>query len=235
MATKKKIKTKPEKKLLESSEELAEKLSRTEQWVEDNKALVFSVLGAIVLGIGAALFYRYYMNNQDNIAQSEMFQAQYWFEADSLDLALNGDGNNYGFLEVIDNYGKTKAGNLANFYAGVAYMKKGDFDNAILHLNEFDADDKLVQGRAYALIGDAYMEKEEYDNAINFYGKAAAYHPSEYFTPKYLMKEALAYEKLEDFDNAVASYDKIITKYSKSAEIQDARKQKARIASKAAK
>ena len=235
MATKKQIKTKPEKKILESSEELAEKLSRTEQWVEDNKTLVFSVLGAIILGVGAVLFYRYYLNNQNNLAQSEMFQAQYWFEADSLDLALNGDGNNYGFLEVIDNYGQTKAGNLANFYAGVAYMKKGEFDNAILYLSEFNANDKLVQGRAYALIGDAYMEKEEYDNAVTFYSQAATYHPSEYFTPQYLMKEALAHEKLEDFDNALASYDKIINKYSKSAEIQDARKQKARIESKAAK
>lgn len=235
MATKKKIKKKPERELLESSEALAEKLTKSEQWVEDHKNLVFSVLGAIVLGIGAILFYRYYLANQNNLAQSEMFQAQYWFEADSLNLALNGDGNNYGFLEIIDNYGSTKAANLAHFYAGVCYLKNGEFDNAVDYLSEFNADDKLVQARSYALIGDAYMEKGEFDNAAIFYGKAAGHYPNEFFTPQYLMKEALAHEKQENFDMAVASYDKIINKFAKSAEIQNARKQRARIESKASK
>ena len=235
MATKKKIKKKSETELLENPDVLAEKLSNTEQWLEDHKNLVFSVLGVIVVGIGAILFYRYYNANQNNLAQSEMFQAQYWFEADSLNLALNGDGNNYGFLEIIDNYGSTKAANLAHFYAGVCYLKNGEFDNAIDHLGKFDADDKLVQARAYALIGDAHMEKEEFDNAASAYNKAATHYPNEFFTPQYLMKEALAYEKLENFDMAVASYDKIINKFTKSAEIQNARKHRARIARKASK
>lgn len=235
MATKKKIKNKPERELLENPEVLAEKLSNTEQWIEEHKNPVFSVLAVIVLVIGGVLFYRYYNANQNNLAQSEMFQAQYWFEADSLNLALNGDGNNYGFLEIIDNYGSTKAANLAHFYAGVCYIKNGDFDSAIEYLSEFDADDKLVQARAYALIGDAYMEKGEFDNAVTFYNRAVDHHPNEFFTPQYLMKEALAYEKLENFERAVASYDEIINKFSKSAEIQNARKQRARIAGKASK
>lgn len=235
MATKKKIKKKPERELLENPEALAEKLSRSEQWIEDHKNLVFAVLGVIVLAIGATLFYRYYIGNQNNMAQSEMFQAQYWFEADSIDLALNGDGNNYGFLEIIDNYGSTKAANLAHFYVGACYMKNGEFDNAISYLSIFNADDKLVQARAYSLIGDAHMEKGEYNSAAEFYGKASDHYPNEFFTPQYLMKEALAYEKLEDFNRALASYDEIINKFTKSAEIQNARKQRARIESKASK
>lgn len=235
MATKKKIKKKPERELLESPEVLAEKLSKTEQWIEDHKNLVFSVLGVIVLVIGGTLFYRYYLANQNSLAQSEMFQAQYWFEADSLNLALNGDGNNYGFLEIIDNYGSTKAANLAHFYAGVCYLKNGEFDNAIAYLSEFDAGDKLAQARAYALIGDAYMEKGDFSEAATFYSKAVDHYPNEFFTPQYLMKEALAFEKLEDFDRAVASYNEIINKFTKSAEIQNARKQRARIENRASK
>ncbi|NER82896.1 MAG: tetratricopeptide repeat protein [Leptolyngbya sp. SIO1D8] len=235
MATKKKIKKKPERELLENPEVLAEKLSKTEQWIEDHKNLVFSVLGVIVLIIGGTLFYRYYLANQNNLAQSEMFQAQYWFEADSLNLALNGDGNNYGFLEIIDNYGSTKAANLAHFYAGVCYLKNGEYDNAITYLSEFDAGDKLAQARAYALIGDAQMEKGDFNEAATLYGKAVDHYPNEFFTPQYLMKEALAYEKLEDFDRAVASYDEIINKFTKSAEIQNARKQRARIENRASK
>ena len=235
MATKKKIKKKPEAELLQNPEALAEKLSKSEQWLEDHKNLVFSVVAVVVLVIAGVLFYRYYIGNQNNLAQSEMFQAQYWFEADSLDLALNGDGNNYGFLEIIDNYGATKAANLAHFYAGVCYMKNGEFDNAIQHLSEFNAGDKLVQARSYSLIGDAYMEQGDFENAAGFYDKAAGHYPNESFTPQYLMKKALAYERLENFDMAVASYDEIINEFSKSNEIQNARKHRARIADKASK
>ena len=67
-----------------------------------NKVLVFGIggiLAAIIVGIAG---YNYYITNQNNTAQEELFQAQYYFEADSLGLALNGDGNSYGFLEIVD-------------------------------------------------------------------------------------------------------------------------------------
>jgi hypothetical protein len=56
-----------------------------------------------------------------------MFQAVRYFESDSLNLALNGDGNNLGFLQIVEDYSGTKAGNLANYYAGVIYLKQGNF------------------------------------------------------------------------------------------------------------
>ncbi len=229
MATKKKVSKKPEHELLESSEALAEKLSSTEKWIEDNKTIVFIAVGVIVLAVAAVLFYRSHMSNQNQIAQNEMFQAQYWFESDSLNLALNGDGNNYGFLEIIDNYGSTKAGKLSSFYAGVCYMKQGEFDNALNYLSKFDADDKLVQARAYALIGDAHMELGEPEAAVDHYQKASNHYPNKYFTPIYLNKLAIAYEELADYDNSIASYDKIISEFHESDQVANARKHKARL------
>ncbi len=44
-----------------------------------------------------------------------MFKAEEYYRMDSLNLALNGDGQNLGFLKVIDRYGGTDAGNLADF------------------------------------------------------------------------------------------------------------------------
>lgn len=235
MAKKKKTNKKPEKSILESSEALEATLSRSEEWVENNKTLVFSILGILVLIVGAYLFYRYNNEKNNALAQIDMFQAQYWFEADSLDLALNGDGNDYGFLEIIENYGSSKAGNLASFYAGVCYLQKGQFEDAIIYLSDFDADDKLIQARAYSLIGDANMEQGNYTDAASAYSKAANYNPNEFFSPQYLMKEALAYEKQADFNKALASYDKIINDYAKSSEYQDARKHRARLENKASK
>ena len=151
--------------LLESSEALAEQLTKTEAYLEQNKSIVFIIIGVFVLVIGGFFGYRYYAMNQSKIAQGEMFQAIYYFEADSLNLALNGDGNNYGFLDIIDNYGVSDAANLAHFYAGAAYLKQGQYVEAIDYLEGFSASDYLVQARAYSLIGDAHMELGDFSAA----------------------------------------------------------------------
>src|SRR5882672_59234 len=119
------------KDLLENPEIIKAKLEGVEHWVEGNPKIVFGVLGAIVLVIGGYFGYRHWMGSQDEKAQNDMFQAIRYFEADSLNLALNGDGNNLGFLQIIDDYGMTKAGKLANFYVGAIYMKQGKFKPAI--------------------------------------------------------------------------------------------------------
>jgi TolA-binding protein len=179
--------------------------------------------------VGGYFAFNYYKGNQDALAQNEMFQAVYYFEADSLDKALNGDGNNLGFLQIIDEFGITDAANLANYYAGVSYLKQGKYELARLYLEDFSSSDLLIQARAYSLVGDAFMEEENFDEAARFYNKAANYKPNKFFSPAYLMKEALAYEKLNQSDKAREAYDKIITQYWESPEYQNARKLKARL------
>ena len=217
--------------VLESSEALAEKLERAESWIERHPKVVFGVLGAVLLIVGGYFGFKYYKDKKDIDAQREMFQAVYYFESDSLDLALNGDGNNLGLLDIIDEYGITPAGNLANYYAGASYLKQGKYELARLYLEDFKASDLLVQARAYSLIGDAHMEEEHYVDAASFYNKAANYKPNKYYTPSYLMKEALAYEKANDTAKAISTYQKIIDNYWESGEYQNARKFKARLES----
>jgi TolA-binding protein len=215
--------------LLENPEALKEKLAGAENWLEQNPKIVVGVAAAILIIVGGYFAFNYYKNSQNDLAQKEMFQAVYYFEADSLDKALNGDGNNLGFLEIIDEYGVTDAANLANFYAGVSYLKQGKFELARLYLEDFTASDLLIQARAYALVGDSYMEEKKYDDAAKYYNKAANYKPNKQFSPSYLMKEALAYEKLNQNDKVRDTYDKIINQYWESTEYQNARKFKARL------
>ena len=215
--------------LLENPEALKEKLAGAENWLEQNPKIVVGIAAAILVIVGGYFAFNYYKNNQNAEAQKEMFQAVYYFEADSLDKALNGDGNNLGFLDIADEYGITDAGNLANYYAGVSYLKQGKFELARLYLEDFSADDLLIQARAYSLVGDSYMEEEKYDDAAKYYNKAANYKHNKYFSPTYLMKEALAYEKLNQNDKAREAYDKIISQYWDSSEYQNARKFKARL------
>ncbi len=217
------------KDILENPEAIAEKVTGIEQWIEHNPKIVFGILGALILVVGGFFGYRYYVASQDDLAQKEMFQAVRYFEADSLNLAMEGDGLNLGFKQIIDDYGMTPAGNLANFYAGAVCMKQGKFPLAILYLKDFSANDQLVQARAYSLIGDAYMEQKQYDDAASYYDKAANYKPNKFFTPTYLMKAALAFEKANQKDKAIKAYQRVIDEFWESSDYQNARKFKARL------
>ncbi|MFT6867170.1 MAG: TolA-binding protein [Cyclobacteriaceae bacterium] len=220
--------------LLENPELLA---GKAEEFFNEskNRNLVFSVGGVIALLVIAFLGYKYYVDDNNADAQQEMFQAVFYFEADSLNKALNGDGINLGFLDIIEEYPGTDAANLSKFYAGAAHLNQGNFTSATLQFEDFSAGDHLLQARAYALTGDAYSELQDYDKAITFYEKASLNQPNAEFTPIYLLKLATVCEAGGEFGKASAAYDKIIEKYSKSPFLAEAKKQKARLKGLAAK
>src|SRR3546814_8864333 len=106
-----------------------------------------------------------------------MFKAQEFFKNDSLETALNGDGNYKGFLTIIEEYDGTKSANLANYYTGVIYMKQGKYEEAISYLEHSSAKDELPRVQAIGLLGDAYSELKQYDRAITQYQEAAKTNP----------------------------------------------------------
>ena len=224
-------KSEEKKDLLENAEVLAEKVEGAEHWIEQNPKIVFGILGVIVLIAGGYFGFRYWSGNQDEQAQKEMFMAVRYFEADSLDLAMNGDGNNFGFKQIIEDYSMTDAGNLANFYAGVICMKQQKPQLAVYYFEDFKSNDELVQARAYSLMGDAYMEQKMFTEAAGYYNKAADHKPNKYFTPTYLMKAGLALEKAKENEKATKTYQRVIDEYWESSDYQNARKYKARLES----
>lgn len=214
---------------IENPEVLAEQFSKTEEYINKNKKLLIGIGAVVALLIAGYFGYRFYNEQQNQEAQTQMFQAVYYFEQDSLSLALQGDGNNPGFIDIASQYGRTEAGNLAHYYAGAAYLKQGKYELATLYLQDFDASDLLVQARAYSLIGDAYMEMGEYSNAAEYYNKAANYKPNKFFTPQYLIKEGLANENSNEIEEAKRAYNEIIEKYPNTSEYTTALKYKARL------
>ena len=211
---------------LEDPDALEGRLEDVGDFFQQNRNIVLGILGGIVLLVAGFFGYRYYVSSQDETAQVELFPSVYQLEADSLKKSLSGDGKTPGLLAVADNYGSTPGGKLANYYAGLALLKQGKYDEAIEHLNNFSSSDLLVQARAYGLIGDAYSEKKSYDEAADYYRKAADYKPNKYFTPGYLMKLAIVYEQAKQNDKAIEAYNEIISTYAQSAEAANAKKYK---------
>lgn len=199
-----------------------EAFSKTEQFIENNQKIILIVVGAIiVIVLGFFGFKRLYLAPKEKEAQGQMFMAEKYFELDSLNKALNGDGNYLGFLDIIDQYGITKSADLAHYYAGICYLKKGDFENAIKYLKHFKSNDEMVQPMATGAIGDAYMELNQVDKALDYYLKAANEKKNELTTPMLLMKAGWVYEDLGKYDQALAIYKRIKNEYPRSEEGND--------------
>ena len=216
----KKVEDKTSLEFLESSEGLQQEISKVQTTVENNKTVIFGVIGALLLGVLGYFGYKAYTASQDEDGQAKLFSTMYKFEADSNKVAAKEAA------KVADDFGGN-AGNLAHFVAGTASLKEGKFDTAIEHLKAFSANDLLVQARAYSLIGDAYSEKKAYSDAVDYYKKAVDYKPNKQFTPGYMKKLAIAYENNKQPQEALAIYTEMVEKYADTQEAQEAKKYKA--------
>jgi len=154
-------------------QELESALTRTEQFVEDNQRKITYVIGAVIVLVGAFLaFNRFYLQPKEQEALTQMFMAENYFEKDSFNLAINGDGNYLGFLDIIDDYGMTKSSNRAKYYAGISYLHLGQYEDAIDYLKKFKTDDLLLAPVKAGAIGDAMLELGKTDDALKQYKKA---------------------------------------------------------------
>ncbi|MEM6298350.1 MAG: tetratricopeptide repeat protein [Bacteroidota bacterium] len=198
-------------KFYENPEVLEESIDQAEEFVTQNRNIIVGVLAAIAIGVGAFFFLQNNTKQQNIEAERELFPAVFFFEKDSLNKALNGDGSTtMGLLQIMDDFSGTKAANLANFYAGASYLKQGEFQNAIEYLSAFEASDYLLDARAQSLIGDAHLELGNTDAAIKAYESAASIYPNKEFTPIYLQKLAFAYAESGNYQAASESMQQIV-------------------------
>ena len=181
-------------------------LSTAEQWIENNQKTLWIILIAVlVVALGIFGISKYNKKRNEN-ASAQIFKAQQYFENEQYENALNGDGNNLGFLDIINDYGSTKTGKLAAYYAGISYMKQGNYEEAITYLKKYSNNDQVLSAMALGAIGDCYMELDDLQNAVSYYGKAAIKNANDFTSPIFLMKEGLTYEIMGDYAKALNAY-----------------------------
>jgi tetratricopeptide (TPR) repeat protein len=211
-------------------QELESALTKTERFIEENQKPVTYVVGAIILVVVAYLgFTRFYMQPREKEAQSQMFMAENYFERDSFNLAINGDGNYLGFLDIIDDYGMTKSANLAKYYTGISYLHLGQYEEALDYLKRFKTKDLLLGPIAEGAKGDASLELGDTDVALKHYRKAFRMNDNELTTPVYMMKAARLLESMDELEDALVLYKEIKEKYPETNEGQNVDKYIARV------
>ncbi|HNW75481.1 MAG TPA: tetratricopeptide repeat protein [Bacteroidales bacterium] len=199
-----------------------EAFGKTEQFIEKNQKVILIVIGVlIVVVLGFFGFRKYYLQPREIEAQRQMFMAEKYFEMDSLKLALNGDGNYPGFLDIMSQYNMTKSANLSKYYTGICYLKMGQYQKAIDYLEKFKCKDYVVGPMAKGGIGDAYLELNQPDKAIEYYINAAEMVNNQFTSPLFYMKAAQVYEIGKNYQKALEYYTLIKKNYPQSFESQD--------------
>ncbi|MBS0011618.1 MAG: tetratricopeptide repeat protein [Bacteroidales bacterium] len=210
-------------------EGVEETLTKTEQFLENNwKPITYGLIVVVVI-VGIVWLYNRRLNNQSEEALSQMYVAEDYFARDSLELALYGDGNYLGFIDIADEYSSTRPGNLARYYAGVCFLRLGLYEDAIDYLTRFRKRDVSISPVALGCIGDAYVELGQTDKGIEFYLKAANYSENTFYNPLYLMKAGQLHELEGRYDKAMELYERIAEQYPESTEGRNIEKYIARI------
>ena len=209
---------------------LDEGASKTEQWVVANQIYIFLIVGFSAFIILGFLGYdKFIQQPKENKAMNDMYTAQTYFDEaissvnqDSLfNLSLNGDGIKYGMLDIADIYSGTNAGNLANYYAGMAFLNMKDYANAIKYLNEFSSEDDVLGPISRGGIGDAFVQLEQLEDAFDYYIQAADLRINNYTTPMYLLKAGVIGLKIGEFDKSLLYFNKIKFDFPESTEAKD--------------
>jgi len=193
-------------------------LSKTELWIEEHQKLIYGIIAAVIIIAGVIWGIKALNDKKNANASKEIFTAQKYFEKESYEAALTGDGNYLGFTEVYDQYKSTKTGKLAAYYAGISNMKLGKYNEAIDYLKKFTTKDEILAPMALGAIGDCYMELDDLNNAAANYMSAANKSKNNFTGPMFLSKAGLTYEILGEYAKALNCYKTLKADYPMSNE-----------------
>jgi TolA-binding protein len=210
--------------IIESTEGLSS-LEKIALAYENKKKTINTVVIAIALAVAGFFAYKYLVQQpNEEKASVAMMRAEQMFSIDSVNLALNGDAQNAGFLKIINKFEGTASANVAHFYAGSCYMKMGDYANAIKQLKAFDAKGTVLEHAKSGLLGDAYMENKDIKNAIENFNAATVDADDDVYTPMYLQRLAIAYEKNNQVEDAKKAYIRIRDEFPRSFQSREVEK-----------
>ncbi len=195
------------------------------------KAILIAVAAIIVVIAGVFLYISQISGPREEKASTALSKGQTYFNNEMFEQAVNGDGAGFvGFAKLADEYSGTKAGNLANLYAGLCYANLGKWAEAQKSLDAFSTeDDQMISPASQAALGDAYAHLNQLDKAVEAFKKAADMADSKAeddannsLSPIFLIKAGEVLESQGKKDEALKIYQDIKKKYVNSMLVQSA-------------
>ena len=195
------------------------------------KAILIAVAAIIVVIAGVFLYISQISGPREEKASTALSKGQTYFNNEMFEQAVNGDGAGFvGFAKLADEYSGTKAGNLANLYAGLCYANLGKWAEAQKSLDAFSTeDDQMISPASQAALGDAYAHLNQLDKAVDAFKKAADMADStaeddanNSLSPTFLIKAGEVLESQGKKDEALKIYQDIKKKYVNSMLVQSA-------------
>ena len=198
--------------------EFDETLAASKTFYEKHKnAIIYGGGAVLAIIIAALLIHQFYITPRNLRANESIFYAEQLFTEGNYEKALNGDGENLGFLGVIDQYGSTKAGNIACLYAAKCYAATDKFQEAIDMLDKFDGcGDAMISPAAIALKGNCYAELGQNDKAAELLLKAAKQADNNTLSPTCLLQAGQILLAQGQKDKALDCFKQIKEKYQQS-------------------
>lgn len=206
--------------------DLNETLNKSEAFFNKyKKPIIIALAAIIVLIVGLFLYKSYVSGPRENKASTALAKGQEYFMAEKYDVALNGDSTSFaGFAKLAKQYSGTKAGNLANLYAGLCYANLDKWEDAVKFLDAYTpASDQMVGPAATAALGNAYAHIGQTDKAVNLLKKAAekadkeaANNTNNSISPTFLLQAGEILESEGKKDEALKLYKSIKEKYVNS-------------------
>lgn len=213
----------------EKTEAVVEAVSKTDLFFKENKNLIIGVaVAAVLVAFGIFAFQKWYYQPKAREAQQQLYPAEIAFKAESWETALNGDGNNLGIAQVIEDYGKATPA-AAWFEAGICELQLGNYESAIDYLKNYKGKDAILKARSISCMGDAYVGLEDYAKALDCFVKAAGVIDNIY-AAAYLLKAGVTAEQLGKNEEALKYYKTIKEQYPQSMEGYDIDKYISRLA-----
>lgn len=205
---------------------LDETASRSEQWIEKNsKPLFYGLVLVAVVILGYLGYNKYIIEPNEKDAANELaFPRKHFNQANTvsvgvdslLHLGLDGADGKYGFTDIASKFSGTDAGNLANYYAGISYLKLKKYDKAIEYLSKFSSNDELLGPTAIGAVGDAFADINQPKDALKYYEDAASKKANQFSTPLFLYKAGITAMELKEFSKALTLFKKIKSDYPAS-------------------
>jgi tetratricopeptide (TPR) repeat protein len=213
---------KPKKKITKKEikeDRLVTSYFEASTWYQNNKKIVNGVLTGIVVLAIVIVAYTNNVSSNNLKATTELGKILSYYDQGKYDIAIAGNlqENVRGLQTIVDDYGSTKAGELARFYLANCYFAQGNYDKALEQFVDVDVKDDLIAASALSGAGACYEAKGQYDKAASTFEKAAFKSAKDVNVPENMFHAAQNYLLAGNKEKAAELFKKVKKDHPTSA------------------